>query len=102
MKKYLGIIVDGFTRRQFKGEITVDNGKIIPIEEKEHDIEQYILPGLAEAHVHIESSMTILSVFARMAVVKSTVSVVSDPHEIANIIREEGIDYMLEYSKKLL
>ncbi len=100
MKKYLGIIVDSFTRRQFKGEITVEDGKIIRVIEKEHDNEQYILPGLVDAHVHIESSMTVPSVFARMAVAKGTVAVISDPHEIANVMGEEGIDYMLENSRK--
>jgi adenine deaminase len=100
MKKYLGIIVDSFTRRQFKGEVTVENGKIIRVIEKEHDNEQYILPGLVDAHVHIESSMTVPSVFARMAVAKGTVAVISDPHEIANVMGEEGIDYMLEDSRK--
>ncbi len=100
MKKYMGIIVDAFSRRQFKGEITVENGKIIRVEEKEHDKEHYILPGLVDAHVHIESSMTVPSVFARMAVSKGTVAVVSDPHEIANVMGEEGIDYMLEDAKR--
>lgn len=100
MKKYLGILVDAVSRRQFKGEITVENGKIIRIKEKEHDNDQYILPGLVDAHVHIESSMTVPSVFARMAVAKGTVAVVSDPHEIANVMGEEGIDYMLEDSKR--
>jgi len=100
MKKYLGIIVDAISRRQFKGEITVEDGKILRVEEKEHDHEQYILPGLVDAHVHIESSMTVPSVFARMAVAKGTVAVVSDPHEIANVMGEEGIDYMLEDAKR--
>jgi adenine deaminase len=100
MKKYMGIIVDAISRRQFKGEITVENGKILRVEKKEHDHEQYILPGLVDAHVHIESSMTVPSVFARMAVVKGTVAVVSDPHEIANVMGEEGIDYMLEDAKR--
>jgi adenine deaminase len=100
MKKYLGIIVDAVSRRQFKGEIAVENGKIIRVEEKEHDNKQYILPGLVDAHVHIESSMTMPSIFARMAVARGTVAVVSDPHEIANVMGEEGIDYMLEDSRK--
>jgi adenine deaminase len=100
MKTYQGIILDAFSRRQFKGEIAVENGKIIRVEEKEHDNEQYILPGLVDAHVHIESSMTVPSVFARMAVARGTVAVVSDPHEIANVMGEEGIDYMLEDSRK--
>jgi adenine deaminase len=100
MQKYAGIIVDAVSRRQFKGEITVENGKITSIKEKEHNNEHYILPGLVDAHVHIESSMTVPSVFARMAVAKGTVAVVSDPHEIANVMGEEGIDFMIEDSKK--
>lgn len=100
MQKYAGIIVDAASRRQFKGEITVENGKIVSIIEKEHENEQYILPGLVDSHVHIESSMTVPSVFARMAVAKGTVAVVSDPHEIANVMGEEGIEFMLEDSKK--
>jgi adenine deaminase len=100
MQIYQGIIVDAISRRKFKGEIAVENGKIINIKEKEHDNEQYILPGLIDAHVHIESSMTVPSVFTRMVVSKGTVAVVSDPHEIANVMGEEGIEYMLEDSKK--
>lgn len=101
MQKYQGIIVDAFSRRKFKGEIAVENGKIISIEEKEHKNEQYILPGLVDAHVHIESSMTVPSAFARMVVARGTVAVVSDPHEIANVMGEEGIEYMLEDAKKV-
>ena len=63
MKTYQGIIVDAISKKQFKGEIVVENGKIIRVEEKEHYNEQYILPGLVDAHVHIESSMTMPSVF---------------------------------------
>lgn len=100
MQTYQGIIVDAFSRRKFKGEIAVENGKIISIKEKEHNNEQYILPGLVDAHVHIESSMTVPSVFARMVVARGTVAVVSDPHEIANVMGEEGIEYMLEDSRK--
>jgi len=51
--------------------------------------------------VHIESSMTVPSVFARMVVARGTVAVVSDPHEIANVMGEEGIDYMLEDAGKV-
>ncbi|MDQ1251813.1 MAG: adenine deaminase [Euryarchaeota archaeon] len=100
MDTFQGIIVDVISKRQFKGEIAVENGKIIRVEEKEHDNEQYILPGLVDSHVHIESSMTVPSVFARMAVARGTVAVVSDPHEIANVMGEAGINFMLEDSKK--
>ena len=100
MKTYQGIIVDAISKKQFKGEIIVESGKIIRVEEKEHYNEQYILPGLVDAHVHIESSMTMPSVFARMAVARGTVAAVSDPHEIANVMGEEGINYILEDSRK--
>jgi len=100
MKTFQGIIVDVIGRRQFKGKLTVEDGKILRVEEKNHDIEQYILPGLVDAHVHIESSMTVPSVFARMAVARGTVAVVSDPHEIANVMGVEGIDYMIEDARK--
>jgi adenine deaminase len=91
MKTYQGIIVDSISKKQFKGEIAVENGKIIHVGEKEHDNEQYILPGLVDAHVHIESSMTMPSVFARMAVARGTVAEVSDPHEIANVMGERAL-----------
>ncbi len=100
MKTFQGIIVDVIGRRQFKGELAVENGKVLRVEEKEHDNGQYILPGLVDAHVHIESSMTVPSVFARMAVARGTVAVVSDPHEIANVMGVEGIDYMIEEARK--
>ncbi|HII01463.1 TPA: adenine deaminase [Methanosarcinaceae archaeon] len=100
MKTFQGIIVDVIGRRQFKGELTVENGKVLRMEEKEHANEQYILPGLVDAHVHIESSMTVPSVFARMAVARGTVAVVSDPHEIANVMGVEGIDYMIDDARK--
>jgi len=100
MKRYQGIIVDAFSRKQFKGEITVENGTILKIEEKDHKNDHYILPGLVDSHVHIESSMTVPSVFARMAVARGTVASVSDPHEIANVMGEEGISYMLEDARR--
>ncbi|MFY1111022.1 MAG: adenine deaminase [Methanosarcinaceae archaeon] len=100
MKTFQGIIVDVIGKRQFKGEITVEDGKVLRVEEKDHDSKQYILPGLVDAHVHIESSMTVPSVFARMAVARGTVAVVSDPHEIANVMGVEGIDYMIEDARK--
>ena len=56
----------------------------------------YILPGLVDAHVHIESSMLPPSEFARMALSHGTLAAVADPHEIANVAGIAGIDYMLE------
>ena len=53
------------------------------------------MPGLIDAHIHIESSLLPPAEFARLAVVHGTVATVSDPHEIANVLGVAGIDLML-------
>ncbi len=55
-----------------------------------------LLPGFVDAHVHIESSMLVPSEFARLAVRHGTVAAVSDPHEIANVLGEAGVRFMLD------
>ena len=60
----------------------------------------YILPGLVDAHVHIESSMLLPSEFARIAVSHGTLAAVTDPHEIANVAGITGIDFMWENSAR--
>jgi adenine deaminase len=55
-----------------------------------------LLPGFVDAHVHVESSMMPPSEFARVAVVHGTVATVSDPHEIANVLGESGVRFMLQ------
>lgn len=99
--KLQGQIVDIQNKRIFKGEITVTNGKIASIEEKQHDVQHYILPGFVDAHIHIESSMLVPSEFAQLAVAHGTVATVSDPHEIANVLGIEGVEFMIENGKKV-
>lgn len=96
-----GQIVDILNKRIFSGEITVDNGKISSIIEKEHNIRDYILPGFIDSHIHIESSMLVPSEFAKIAVLHGTVATISDPHEIANVLGKEGVYYMIENGKKV-
>jgi adenine deaminase len=96
-----GKIVDVRNGKIFPGIIDVENGKIVSVKEISHVPDQYILPGLIDAHVHIESSMLIPSEFARLAVVHGTVATVSDPHEIANVMGIDGIKYMIRNGKKV-
>lgn len=96
-----GQIVDIENKRIYSGEITVENGKIICIIEKEHDTKSYILPGFIDAHIHIESSMLVPSEFAKIAVLHGTVGTISDPHEIANVLGKDGVHYMIENGKKV-
>ncbi|NOX58633.1 MAG: adenine deaminase [Planctomycetes bacterium] len=60
---------------------------------------QFVCPGFIDAHVHIESSMLAVPEFAKVVSVHGTVAVVTDPHEIANVMGAEGIRYMLSSSK---
>ena len=96
-----GQIVDILNKRIFSGEITVENGKISSIIEKEHNIRDYILPGFIDSHIHIESSMLVPSEFAKIAVLHGTVATISDPHEIANVLGKDGVYYMIENGKKV-
>ncbi|AUP81516.1 adenine deaminase [Flavivirga eckloniae] len=99
--KLQGNIVDIQNSRIYKGEITFQDGKILSIQEKEHNVNQYILPGFVDAHIHIESSMLVPSEFARLAVKHGTVATVSDPHEIANVLGVEGVEFMIENGKEV-
>jgi len=99
--KLQGNIVDIQNKRIYKGEVTITDGKIESIIEKEHDVNQYILPGFVDAHIHIESSMLVPSEFAKLAVQHGTVATVSDPHEIANVLGVPGVEFMIENGKKV-
>ncbi|MEE9132271.1 MAG: adenine deaminase [Gemmatimonadota bacterium] len=61
----------------------------------------HVCPGLIDAHVHIESSMVTVPEFARAVVPRGTTAVVTDPHEIANVLGVPGIRYMLDSSEGL-
>lgn len=91
-------LVDLHQRRIYPAEITVEHGRILQIREIASVAEDsgYLLPGFVDAHVHIESSMLPPTEFARMAVVHGTVATVSDPHEIANVVGNEGVMFILE------
>ena len=96
-----GQIVDLVNSRIFSGVVVVEDGKISKIEEQPVGNTQYIMPGYVDAHVHIESSMLVPSEFARLATCHGTVATVSDPHEIANVLGKEGIQYMIDNGKKV-
>jgi adenine deaminase len=57
--------------------------------------EQYIVPGLIDAHVHIESSLLTPREYARLVALHGTTTVVADPHEIANVAGTAGLEFML-------
>ncbi len=91
------LIIDLHKRSIYPAEITIENGRIRRIREVGSAPAEagFVLPGFVDAHVHIESSMLPPSEFARLAVVHGTVATVSDPHEIANVLGAEGVEFML-------
>lgn len=84
-------------RAIYYGKLTWEKGVITQIQKS--DPEQagkpYLTPGFIDPHVHIESSMLTPAEFGRQAVCHGTVATVSDPHEIANVLGIEGINFML-------
>ena len=94
-------LIDVHQKRIYPAAITIEGSRIVSIEETTQPCSNFILPGLIDAHVHIESSMLIPSEFARLAVKHGTVATVSDPHEIANVCGIEGVKYMLNNASKV-
>lgn len=96
-----GNIVDIHARQIFFGRVTWTNGVIASVVNMDAPRAgySYLSPGFVDAHVHIESSMLTPAEFGRVAVRHGTVAVVSDPHEIANVLGVEGIDFMVQSAK---
>ena len=91
-------LVDLHRRTIHPAKISIAGDRIASIEPLAEDAplsDGFILPGFVDAHVHVESSMLPPAEFARVAVRHGTVAAVSDPHEIANVLGEEGLAFML-------
>ena len=98
-EKISGNIVDVLDSTVYPGTLEIRNGRIARIAKDKKGYETFILPGLVDSHIHIESSMLVPSEFARLAVIHGTVAVVSDPHEIANVLGIDGVNYMIKNGK---
>lgn len=94
-------LIDLVAKEIFAAEIVIENKKITKINRISEKLGTYILPGFVDAHVHIESSMLVPSEFARVAVIHGTIGTISDPHEIANVMGIEGVNYMIENAKQV-
>lgn len=98
-------VVNVFSAEVYLADVAILGERIVGIGEgytgkKEIDLEKrFLLPGLIDGHMHIESTMVKVQEFARSVVPRGTTSVVCDPHEIANVHGLEGIHYILNSSK---
>ncbi len=101
IRQLAGQIVDLHTRRIFPGRVEWRAGRIARlVDDPSVRTRRLILPGLVDAHIHIESSLLPPAEFARLAVIHGTVATVSDPHEIANVLGERGVLYMIRDGKR--
>ena len=91
-----GILVDVWRREQYGVAIVTDAGRIVEMRRDSVVPNHYILPGWIDAHVHVESSMLTPRRFAEAASRHGTIAVVTDPHEIANVVGESGIEWMMK------
>jgi adenine deaminase len=100
-----GTIVDVFNLDTFQGDVAIYKGYIVGIgqfESKGNVIDvsnKFIIPGLIDGHIHIESTMVRPSEFSRALIQHGITTVVTDPHEIANVSGLEGIKFMIDDSK---
>ena len=94
-----GKFVNVFTGEVQSGDIAITGGKIVGIGtyegEREYDIRGKVaVPGLIDAHVHIESAQLAPEEFARLVMPRGTTTVIADPHEIVNVCGVAGARYM--------
>ncbi len=94
MELVRGNLLNFSTEEIYGAEIQIQHGIITCVKPVKEDFNSLILPGFIDAHIHIESSMLTPSRFAEAVVPHGTTSVVSDPHEIANVMGLEGVKYM--------
>lgn len=98
-------VMDVFNQEWIDADVAVENGKIVGIGEYEGEQEldatgQMLVPGFVDGHVHIESSMVTPAEFSKAVVPHGVTTVVTDPHEIANVSGVAGIRFMLEEARK--
>ncbi|HET9765958.1 MAG TPA: amidohydrolase family protein, partial [Thermoanaerobaculia bacterium] len=96
-----GRVLDVFTGDTIEADVAICGGRIAGVgayrgrEVVELD-GAWVLPGLIDAHVHVESSMVPPAEMARAVVPRGTTTIVADPHEIANVLGVEGVRWMLD------
>ncbi len=96
-------LVNVFTGEIYPTEIAIKDGVIVGVGETGYEAAEtrdlggrYVAPGLIDAHVHIESSLCTPPEFSRAVLAHGVTSVITDPHEIANVHGLDGIRFMLE------
>ena len=98
--------VNVFSGEICKADIAVAEGLIVGMGDYSGAVEydmtgKLVLPGFVDAHIHLESSLVSPREFARAVLPHGTTTVITDPHEIANVMGTDGIEYMLQATEDL-
>lgn len=98
--------VNVFSNQLSQGDIAITEGLFVGIGTYEgrqvlDGTGKIIVPGFIDSHIHLESSLVCPGEFARAVLPHGTTTVVTDPHEIANVLGTEGIEYMLQATENL-
>jgi len=94
-----GNLVDVRRKEIVTARISFEGDTIISVEEVPGSFDGYLIPGLIDSHIHIESSLICPSRFAETVVPHGTTAVVAAPHEIANVLGLPGVEYMIKDSE---
>ena len=95
-----------FSNELCHGDIAVAKGQIVGMGSYDGEVEvdvtgKIVCPGFIDAHIHLESSLVSPKEFARAVLPHGTTTVITDPHEITNVMGTDGIDYMLQATEGL-
>lgn len=98
--------INVFTDELCKGDIAVAKGQIVGMGSYEGETEidvsdKIVCPGFIDAHIHLESSLVSPKEFVKAVMPHGTTTVITDPHEITNVMGTDGIDYMLQATEGL-
>ena len=98
--------VNVFSNELLTCDIAVANGLIVGLGSYEGEVEydmtgKIVCPGFVDAHIHLESSLVTPKEFVRATLPHGTTTVITDPHEITNVMGTDGIDYMFQATEGL-
>lgn len=98
--------VNVFSNELCHGDIAVAKGQIVGMGSYDGETEvdvtgKIVCPGFIDAHIHLESSLVSPKEFAKAVLPHGTTTVITDPHEITNVMGTDGIDYMLQATEGL-
>ena len=99
-------IINVFTKEVMEADVAICDGMIVGVGDYEgkqiYDAKnKYLVPGLIDGHVHIESSLLSPKEFAKVSLIHGVTSVVTDPHEIGNVAGSTGLDFMIDDARSV-